>query len=104
MRQRVTIAIGLAATRSSSSPTSPPPPSTVVAQYHERGHIPIKLVAFDTAVNVSVGLPIDRCSVDHGTAFDIAGRGVANSVNLDHAIAYARRLATHPPIRQELPA
>jgi 4-hydroxythreonine-4-phosphate dehydrogenase len=76
----------------------------VVAQYHDQGHIPIKLVAFDTAVNVSIGLPIDRCSVDHGTAFDIAGRGVANSVNFDHAIAYARRLATHPPIRQELPA
>jgi 4-phospho-D-threonate 3-dehydrogenase / 4-phospho-D-erythronate 3-dehydrogenase len=46
----------------------------VVAQYHDQGHIPIKLVAFDSAVNVSVGLPIDRCSVDHGTAFDIAGR------------------------------
>ena len=76
----------------------------VVAQYHDQGHIPIKLVAFDTAVNVSVGLPIDRCSVDHGTAFDIAGQGVAKSVNLDHAIAYARRLAANPRIRQELPA
>jgi 4-hydroxythreonine-4-phosphate dehydrogenase len=76
----------------------------VVAQYHDQGHIPIKLVAFDTAVNVSVGLPIDRCSVDHGTAFDIAGQGIAKSVNLDHAIAYARRLAAHPRIRQELPA
>jgi 4-phospho-D-threonate 3-dehydrogenase / 4-phospho-D-erythronate 3-dehydrogenase len=65
----------------------------VVAQYHDQGHIPIKLVAFDTAVNVSLGLPIDRCSVDHGTAFDIAGKGIAKNVNLDHALAYARRMA-----------
>jgi 4-hydroxythreonine-4-phosphate dehydrogenase len=65
----------------------------VVAQYHDQGHIPIKLVAFDTAVNVSLGLPIDRTSVDHGTAFDIAGTGKANHTNLNEAIAYARRLA-----------
>jgi 4-phospho-D-threonate 3-dehydrogenase / 4-phospho-D-erythronate 3-dehydrogenase len=68
----------------------------VVAQYHDQGHIPIKLVAFDTAVNVSLGLPIDRSSVDHGTAFDIAGTGRANHVNMLSALAYARRLArTH---------
>ncbi len=65
----------------------------VIAQYHDQGHIPIKLVAFDTAVNVSLGLPIDRTSVDHGTAFDIAGTGKANHTNLNEAIAYARRLA-----------
>lgn len=65
----------------------------VVAQYHDQGHIPIKLVAFDTAVNVSLGLPIDRSSVDHGTAFDIAGTGRANHVNMLSALAYARRLA-----------
>jgi 4-hydroxythreonine-4-phosphate dehydrogenase len=65
----------------------------VVAQYHDQGHIPIKLIAFDTAVNVSLGLPIDRTSVDHGTAFDIAGKGVANHGNMNAAIAYARRLA-----------
>ncbi len=65
----------------------------IVAQYHDQGHIPIKLVAFDTAVNVSLGLPIDRCSVDHGTAFDIAGKGIAKNINLDHALAYARRMA-----------
>lgn len=64
----------------------------VVAQYHDQGHIPIKLVAFDTAVNVSVELPIDRTSVDHGTAFDIAGKGIANHGNMNSAIAYARRL------------
>ena len=65
----------------------------VVAQYHDQGHIPMKLVAFDTTVNVSLGLPIDRTSVDHGTAFDIAGTGKANHVNMIAAIAYARRLA-----------
>lgn len=66
----------------------------VVAQYHDQGHIPIKLVAFDTAVNVSLGLPIDRTSVDHGTAFDVAGTGKANHVNMNSAIAYARRLVS----------
>lgn len=64
----------------------------IVAQYHDQGHIPVKLVAFDTGVNVSVGLPIDRTSVDHGTAFDIAGKGIAKHINMDHAIAYARKL------------
>ena len=69
----------------------------VVAQYHDQGHIPIKLVAFDTAVNVSLGLPIDRASVDHGTAFDIAGTGRANHVNMLSALSYARRLAQTRP-------
>jgi 4-hydroxythreonine-4-phosphate dehydrogenase len=72
----------------------------VVAQYHDQGHIPIKLVAFDTAVNVSLGLPIDRSSVDHGTAFDIAGTGKANHVNMLSALDYARRLA----MRQAIPS
>lgn len=65
----------------------------VVAEYHDQGHIPMKLIAFDTTVNVSLGLPIDRTSVDHGTAFDIAGTGKANHVNMLAAIAYARKLA-----------
>src|SRR5690606_16875432 len=65
----------------------------VVAQYHAQGRIPIKLVAFDSAVNVSLGLPIDRSSVDHGTAFDIAGTGKANHVNMLSALAYAGKLA-----------
>ncbi|WP_159585395.1 4-hydroxythreonine-4-phosphate dehydrogenase PdxA [Chelativorans xinjiangense] len=68
----------------------------VVAQYHDQGHIPMKLVAFDTTVNVSLGLPIDRTSVDHGTAFDIAGTGKASHINMHAAIAYARKLAAHP--------
>lgn len=66
----------------------------VIAQYHDQGHIPIKLIAFDTAVNVSLGLPIDRCSVDHGTAFDIAGTGKANHVNMLAALDYAGQLDT----------
>jgi len=68
----------------------------VVAQYHDQGHIPTKLIAFDTTVNVSLGLPIDRTSVDHGTAFDIAGTGRASHVNMMAALAYARRLADAP--------
>src|SRR5581483_5459649 len=65
----------------------------VVAQYHDQGHIPTKLIAFDTTVNVSLGLPIRRTSVDHGTAFDIAWKGKASNVNMKAAIAYARKIA-----------
>ncbi|MBO6782891.1 MAG: 4-hydroxythreonine-4-phosphate dehydrogenase PdxA [Alphaproteobacteria bacterium] len=65
----------------------------VVAQYHDQGHATVKLIAFDTAVNVTVGLPFDRCSVDHGTAFDIAWTGKADHTNMVAAIAYGRRLA-----------
>jgi 4-hydroxythreonine-4-phosphate dehydrogenase len=67
----------------------------VVAQYHDQGHIPTKLIAFDETVNVSLGLPIRRTSVDHGTAFDIAWKGAANNTNMKSAIAYARRMADH---------
>ncbi len=65
----------------------------VVAQYHDQGHIPTKLISFDETVNVSLGLPIRRTSVDHGTAFDIAWQGIANNANMTSAIAYARRMA-----------
>lgn len=65
----------------------------IVANYHDQGHIPIKLVAFHSAVNVTLGLPIARCSVDHGTAFDIAWEGRADHRNMIAALAYARRLA-----------
>ena len=65
----------------------------VVACYHDQGLIPIKLVAFGSAVNVTLGLPIVRTSVDHGTAFDIAGRGVADPSSLVQAIKLAARLA-----------
>ena len=66
----------------------------VVACYHDQGLIPIKLVAFGQAVNVTLGLPIVRTSVDHGTAFDIAGKGVADPSSLIEAIRLAVRLAS----------
>lgn len=61
----------------------------VVAMYHDQGHIPMKLLAFDEGVNVSIGLPIIRTSVDHGTAFDIAGTGIAREDSLLAAIRVA---------------
>jgi 4-hydroxythreonine-4-phosphate dehydrogenase len=64
----------------------------VVACYHDQGLIPIKLVAFGRAVNVTLGLPIVRTSVDHGTAFDIAGRGIADPSSLIEAVKLAVRL------------
>lgn len=60
----------------------------VVAMYHDQGHIPIKLVAFVEAVNVTLGLPIVRTSVDHGTAFDIVGQGVADHQKHDRGHPY----------------
>ncbi len=65
----------------------------VVACYHDQGLIPVKLAAFGEAVNVTLGLPIIRTSVDHGTAFDIAGRGTADPASLVQAIVLAARLA-----------
>jgi 4-hydroxythreonine-4-phosphate dehydrogenase len=64
----------------------------VIAQYHDQGLIPLKLLAFDSAVNVTVGLPFVRTSVDHGTAFDIAGKNKADPLSLQEAIALAIRL------------
>jgi 4-hydroxythreonine-4-phosphate dehydrogenase len=76
----------------------------VVAMYHDQGHIPVKLLGFEidpatgewtelSGVNITLGLPIVRTSVDHGTAFDIAGRGIANERSLIEAIEYAERLS-----------
>lgn len=67
----------------------------IVAMYHDQGLIPLKLVAFGTCVNLTVGLPIIRTSVDHGTAFDIAGKGVADPGSLIEAIKLAARLANN---------
>lgn len=66
----------------------------VIAMYHDQGNIPIKLLAFGDIVNITLGLPIVRTSVDHGTAFDIAGKGVASETSLIAAIKCAARLAT----------
>jgi 4-hydroxythreonine-4-phosphate dehydrogenase len=65
----------------------------VIACYHDQGLIPVKLVAFGKAVNVTLGLPIIRTSVDHGTAFDIAGKGVADPESMVAAVLLAARLA-----------
>lgn len=75
----------------------------VIANYHDQGHIPVKLLGFEvdpatgkwndlSGVNITLGLPIVRTSVDHGTAFDIAGKGLANEHSLVEAIEYAERL------------
>ena len=68
----------------------------VVACYHDQGLVPVKLVAFGQAVNVTLGLPIVRTSVDHGTAFDIAGRGVADPSSMIAAVRLAAALAAAP--------
>jgi 4-hydroxythreonine-4-phosphate dehydrogenase len=67
----------------------------VVACYHDQGLVPVKLLAFGQSVNVTLGLPIIRTSVDHGTAFDIAGKGVADSSSMIAAIRLAAELASH---------
>jgi 4-hydroxythreonine-4-phosphate dehydrogenase len=65
----------------------------IVCMYHDQGHVPLKLLDFEGGVNVALGLPIIRTSVDHGTAFDIAGQGVASTVSLIRAVQFAVNLA-----------
>jgi 4-hydroxythreonine-4-phosphate dehydrogenase len=65
----------------------------VIACYHDQGLIPVKLLAFGRAVNVTLGLPIVRTSVDHGTAFDIAGKGIADPSSMVEAVLLAARLS-----------
>lgn len=65
----------------------------IVCMYHDQGHIPLKLLDFEAGVNVALGLPIIRTSVDHGTAFDIAYQGVASTKSLVSALEFAVRLA-----------
>lgn len=65
----------------------------VVAMYHDQGHGPIKVLGLEAGVNITVGLPIIRTSVDHGTAFDIAGKGIADDQSLKEAIRQAVELA-----------
>jgi 4-hydroxythreonine-4-phosphate dehydrogenase len=63
-----------------------------VCMYHDQGHIPLKALCFDEAVNITLGLPIVRTSVDHGTALDIAGQGKANPNSLYEAVKLALKL------------
>lgn len=65
----------------------------IVAMYHDQGHIPMKLIDFEQTVNVSLGIPIIRTSVDHGTAFDIAGQDKADPRNMKAAMLLALRMA-----------
>lgn len=87
--------------------TGPVPPDTVfylaaikkefdivVVMYHDQGHIPIKVLGFETGVNVTVGLPIIRTSVDHGTAFAIAGQGIADSKSMTESLVLGAQMAT----------
>src|SRR3954470_21572266 len=93
--------------------TGPYPPDTifmkardgqfdaVVAMYHDQGLIPVKLLAFDQSVNITIGLPIIRTSPDHGTAFDIVGRNRANPGSMRAAIELAIELAVKKRAREE---
>ena len=83
----------------------------VVAMYHDQGLIPIKLLAFESACQTTLGLPIIRTSVDHGTAFDIVGQNLANAESMKSAIRLACELAIHrrhnadrPPRHPVIPA
>jgi 4-phospho-D-threonate 3-dehydrogenase / 4-phospho-D-erythronate 3-dehydrogenase len=64
----------------------------VLAMYHDQGHIPVKVYGFERSISIALGLPFIRTSVDHGTAFDIAGKGIANPQSLEEAIMVAYRL------------
>ena len=66
-----------------------------LALYHDQGLIPVKLMAFDKAVNTTIGLPFIRTSPDHGTAFDIAGKGIADASSMKAALLLAAQLANH---------
>ncbi|MDA0990532.1 MAG: 4-hydroxythreonine-4-phosphate dehydrogenase PdxA, partial [Verrucomicrobia bacterium] len=94
----------VAAQREGIHVTGPLPPDTAflpmrqqdtdayVAMYHDQGLIPFKMLAFDEGVNITLGLPIIRTSVDHGTAFDIAWQGTASAGSMRQAIRWAIRL------------
>jgi len=73
----------------------------VVAQYHDQGLIPVKYLGVDEGVNITVGLPFVRTSVDHGTAFDIAGTGKASEASLRVAVTQAALLTVADPISRQ---
>ncbi len=105
-REEETIALGIEkARRLGIDAHGPAPPDTVflaarngkydvvMAMYHDQGLIPVKTLEFERSVNVTIGLPYLRASVDHGTAFDIAGRGIADARPMRYAIEWAARNA-----------
>ena len=65
----------------------------MIVMYHDQGHIPVKVIGFDNGVNISIGMSMIRTSVDHGTAFEIAGKGIASSVSMEAAMNLAIKLA-----------
>jgi len=76
----------------------------VVAQYHDQGLIPVKYLGLDKGVNITLGLPFIRASPDHGTAFDIAGHGIADPSSLETAFDYAERLEVRlPHLKGDMP-
>ncbi len=74
-------------------------PDAYLALYHDQGLIPVKLMAFDRAINTTIGLPFVRTSPDHGTAFDIAGQGIANATSMKAAIGLASALVNQRLMR-----
>lgn len=104
--QRIIVPAAAAARQSGIDATGPLPADTLIrravqgefdgiaAMYHDQGHIALKLIAFGTAVNVTLGLPIVRTSPSHGTAFDIAWQGIADATGMIEAIRTAAKLAT----------
>ena len=97
-----TIENGVVAARADGIDISGPHPAdtifrakydVIMAMYHDQALIPIKTMAFDRAVNVTIGLPYLRASVDHGTAFDIAGKGIADAAPMRYAIEWTARFA-----------
>ena len=105
--EETTIARGVELARAGGiDATGPHPPDTVflgatrgrcdvvMAMYHDQGLIPVKTLDFEHSVNVTLGLPYLRVSVDHGTAFDIAGQGIADAAPMRYAIEWAARHAT----------
>ncbi|ACL39094.1 4-hydroxythreonine-4-phosphate dehydrogenase [Pseudarthrobacter chlorophenolicus A6] len=70
----------------------------VVAMYHDQGHGPVKVLGIEAGVNITVGLPVIRTSVDHGTAFDIAGKNIADSRSMVEALHQAAEMATRPAV------
>ncbi len=82
--------------RARSTPQRPGEFDVVLAMYHDQGLIPVKYLGVDKGVNVTLGLPLVRTSPDHGTAFDIAGQGVADASSLIEAVRMARQLSSLP--------
>ncbi|MFB4275397.1 4-hydroxythreonine-4-phosphate dehydrogenase PdxA [Nonomuraea sp. MTCD27] len=73
----------------------------IVAMYHDQGHGPVKILGLEAGVNITVGLPVIRTSVDHGTAFDIAGKGVADAGSMIEALRQAAELSSARGLRRE---